>query len=287
MLKYILVLFSFFSLQSFAKDLIQIYAPGDQYTINVTHGGRPLGAIVIELYPEVAPKHCHNFDSLVSIQFYDRTAFHRVIPGFMIQGGDPNSKDKPINTWGYGDPSQTTVPAEFSNLKHVKGILSAARASDINSATSQFFICVATASHLDGKYSIYGNVVSGLNFADSIVNVPRNMTTNNPIEKVEMHVTKNPNSVNDNLTFLNKQDLTIFPNPSNEQISFISNNKDFQVFQWVLSDVNGNILKNESTTTNLSDLKITVADLPAGVYLLKLIIDNKGIEKILKFIVNE
>jgi hypothetical protein len=169
----------------------------------------------------------------------------------------------------------------------VKGILSAARASDINSATSQFFICVATASHLDGKYSIYGNVVSGLNFADSIVNVPRNMTTNNPIEKVEMHVTKNPNSVNDNLTFLNKQDLTIFPNPSNEQISFISNNKDFQVFQWVLSDVNGNILKNESTTTNLSDLKITVADLPAGVYLLKLIIDNKGIEKILKFIVNE
>jgi cyclophilin family peptidyl-prolyl cis-trans isomerase len=205
----------------------------------------------------------------------------------MIQGGDPNSKDKPINTWGYGDPSQTKVPAEFSNLKHVKGILSAARATDINSATSQFFICVATASHLDGKYSIYGNVVSGLNFADSIVNVPRNMTTNNPIEKVEMYITKKTNSVNDNLTFRNQHELKIFPNPANEQIGINSTKEDFQVLQWILSDVNGNIFKKENNPSNLSNLKIPVADLPAGVYFLKLMIDKKGKESVLKFIINE
>src|SRR5262245_54833622 len=113
-----------------------------QYLITVTRGGQPLGQITIETFPDIAPKPSANFDSLVSIKFYDSTAFHRVIPGFVIQGGDPNSKNKPRSTWGYGDPSQRTVPAEFTRLSHTRGMMSAARATDPNSATSQFFICV-------------------------------------------------------------------------------------------------------------------------------------------------
>jgi peptidyl-prolyl cis-trans isomerase B (cyclophilin B) len=159
-----------------------------QYIISVTQGSTEFGDIVIELFPDLAPKHCHNFDSLVAIKFFDGTAFHRVIPGFMIQGGDPNSKDKPKSTWGMGDPSQTRVPAEFSSLPHERGTLSAARAADPNSATSQFFICVAPASHLNGKYSVYGKVVSGMDVVDKIVNVPCDDTS--PKEKVEMKIRK-------------------------------------------------------------------------------------------------
>lgn len=164
-------------------------AENPRYRITVTHGGTPLGSILLELFPDVAPQHVRNFDSLVAIKFYDRTAFHRVIPGFMIQGGDPNSRDKPRDTWGYGEPGQRQIPAEFNNKKHVRGILSAARASDPNSATSQFFICVATASHLDGKYSIYGQVVEGMDVVDAIVNAQRD-SRDNPIEKVEMSIVK-------------------------------------------------------------------------------------------------
>ncbi len=160
-----------------------------QYVISVTHGGKPLGEITLELFTDVAPKHAHNFDSLVSVGFYDGTAFHRVIPNFMIQGGDPNSKSKPRNTWGYGDPSQTRVPAEFSGLKHERGILSAARSSDPNSAASQFFICVTSTPQLDGQYSIFGRVLSGMDIVDQIVNAPRD-EKDNPLEKIEMKVKK-------------------------------------------------------------------------------------------------
>lgn len=160
------------------------------YTISVTQGGKHLGDIVLELYPDVAPKHVRNFDSLVSIGFYNGTAFHRVIPGFMIQGGDPNSKDKPRETWGTGDRSQTRVPAEFSKLHHERGVLSAARTPDPNSATSQFFICVNDASHLDGQYTVYGKAISGLEVVDMIVSTPRD-ERDNPREKVEMKITKN------------------------------------------------------------------------------------------------
>ena len=103
-----------------------------------------------------APFHVANFDSLVNVHFYDSTAFHRVIPGFMIQGGDPNSRSGPIATWGFGDPSQPTVNAEFSAARHLRGIVSAARDADKNSANSQFFICVADAACLKGEYSVYG-----------------------------------------------------------------------------------------------------------------------------------
>lgn len=164
-----------------------------QYVISVTQGGKALGDIVVELFPDIAPKHAHNFDSLVSIKFYDGTAFHRVIPGFMIQGGDPNSKSKPRETWGMGDPSQTRVPAEFNKTKHERGVLSAARSSDPNSAASQFFICVGDASWLDGQYSAFGKVVSGLDVVDKVVSAQRD-GRNNPLEKIEMKVVKKTSS---------------------------------------------------------------------------------------------
>ncbi|HPD33362.1 MAG TPA: peptidylprolyl isomerase [Bacteroidota bacterium] len=160
-----------------------------QYEITVTQKGKELGKIVIELFPDVAPKHVHNFDSLVSIGFYNGSAFHRVIPGFMIQGGSPYSKTDDRDKWGLSDPSQTKVPAEFSSLHHKRGTISAARTNDPNSATSQFFICVADAPHLDGQYSIFGEVVSGMDVVDKIVNAPRDKQ-DNPIDKIEMNIKK-------------------------------------------------------------------------------------------------
>jgi peptidyl-prolyl cis-trans isomerase B (cyclophilin B) len=162
----------------------------NQYEITVTQSGKELGKIVIKLYADVAPKHTHNFDSLVAAKFYDGTAFHRVIPNFMIQGGDPNSRTGDKSTWGYGDPKQTRVPAEFSTtLSHKRGIISAARSNDPNSAASQFFICVADCTQLDGNYSIFGEVVSGMDVADKIVNSPRD-SRDNPLEKIEMKIVK-------------------------------------------------------------------------------------------------
>jgi peptidyl-prolyl cis-trans isomerase B (cyclophilin B) len=157
--------------------------------ISVSQAGKKLGDIIIELFPDIAPKHCKNFDSLVAIKFYDGTAFHRVIPGFMIQGGDPNSKNKPEAMWGMGDNSQKKIPAEFSKLKHERGTISAARSQDVNSATSQFFICVAPAPHLDGQYSIFGKVLSGMDVADKVVNTPRDKS-DKPLKKVEMKIRK-------------------------------------------------------------------------------------------------
>jgi peptidyl-prolyl cis-trans isomerase B (cyclophilin B) len=163
---------------------------GPKYIISVTHKGNLVGTITLELFPDIAPKHCANFDSLVSIGFYNGTAFHRVIPGFMIQGGDPNSRDKAKSTWGVGDPSQTKVPAEFSDITHARGILSTARrGDDINSATSQFFIMVKDSPFLDGQYTVFGKVIEGMDIADYIVNVPRD-SRDNPNDKVEMTIKK-------------------------------------------------------------------------------------------------
>lgn len=160
-----------------------------QYEIQVTQKGNELGKIVIELFPDVAPEHVNNFDSLVSIGFYNGTAFHRVVPGFVIQGGDPNSKSKPKETWGMGDPSQTRVIAEFSQLNHKRGTISAARSNDPNSATSQFFICVKDVPSLDGQYSIFGETISGMDVVDAIVNSPRD-SHDRPIDKIEMTIKK-------------------------------------------------------------------------------------------------
>ncbi|MFP4368621.1 MAG: peptidylprolyl isomerase [Bacteroidota bacterium] len=153
-----------------------------------------MGDIEIRLFPDVAPKTVANFDSLVSIDFYDGTAFHRVIPGFMIQGGDPNTKNRPDDksTWGMGDPSQKTVPAEFSGLKHKRGILSMARkGGDINSATSQFFIMHDDSPNLDGQYTIFGEVTNGMEVVDKITEVPKEGPHRSaPVQKITMQIEK-------------------------------------------------------------------------------------------------
>ncbi|MFP4528995.1 MAG: peptidylprolyl isomerase [Candidatus Kapaibacterium sp.] len=157
--------------------------------MTVTQGDDTLGEIILMTFPDVSPKHAKNFDSLVAAGAYDGTAFHRVIPGFMIQGGDPNSKNKPRDTWGYGDPGQTRVPAEFNDIHHERGILSAARSADPNSATSQFFLMVADAPHLDNQYTVYGQVLEGMDTIDKIVSAPRD-ARDNPNEKIEMKIEK-------------------------------------------------------------------------------------------------
>ena len=160
------------------------------YVITATQGGQTLGEIELELFPDVAPLHCANFDSLVTTGFYDGLAFHRVIPNFMIQGGDPNSRDQPRHKWGMGAPGQKTVPAEFSDIPHERGILSTARkGNDVNSATSQFFIMHAHSPHLDGQYTVFGKVVRGMEVVDKIATTPRDKR-DNPEVKVEMKIKK-------------------------------------------------------------------------------------------------
>ena len=144
------------------------------------------GNIELQFFPDVAPNHVNNFIELAKKGFYDGTTFHRVIPKFMIQGGDPNSKQPDRSKHGQGGPGHT-VKAEFNNKPHKRGTLSMARAAHPDSAGSQFFICVADSSFLDGKYTAFGEVVSGMDVADKIVNQPRDKA-DNPIERVEMKV---------------------------------------------------------------------------------------------------
>lgn len=160
-----------------------------QYKISNERSGVYIGDIIIELFPYVAPLHVANFDSLVSISFYDSTAWHRVVPNFVIQGGDPNSKSGPRNTWGEGDSTQAMVPAEFSKVSHRKGIIGAARDTDINSATSQFYINTVNNTGLDGRYTAYGIVIEGMEVVHDIENSPRD-NNDNPLEKIEMFITK-------------------------------------------------------------------------------------------------
>lgn len=144
------------------------------------------GNIELKFFPEVAPNHVNNFIELAKKGFYDGTIFHRVIPGFMIQGGDPNSKNPDKSKHGAGGPGYT-VKAEFNNKPHKRGILSMARAANPDSAGSQFFICVADAPFLDKQYTVFGEVVSGMDVADKIVSQPRDRM-DNPDERVEMKV---------------------------------------------------------------------------------------------------
>ena len=144
------------------------------------------GNIELKFFPEVAPNHVNNFIELAKKGFYDGTIFHRVIPGFMIQGGDPNSRDANKATHGTGGPGYT-VKAEFSDKPHKRGTLSMARAADPNSAGSQFFICVKDAPFLDKQYTVFGEVVSGMDVVDKIVSQPRD-PRDNPNERIEMKV---------------------------------------------------------------------------------------------------
>lgn len=159
------------------------------------------GDMEIKFFPEVAPKHVENFIKLAKSGFYNGTIFHRVIPGFMIQGGDPNTKDSlKKDQYGQGGPGHN-VKAEFSELPHKRGVVSMARAQDPDSAGSQFFIVVEDSRFLDRKYTIFGEVVKGIGVADKIAGLPRVMCQtgsptppdkgpcDNPLERVEMTVT--------------------------------------------------------------------------------------------------
>lgn len=145
------------------------------------------GEIEIKLFPDKAPRHVENFTKLAKSGFYNGTIFHRVIPGFMIQGGDPNTKDlNKKELYGMGGPGHS-VKAEFNDIPHKRGIVSMARSNDPDSAGSQFFIVVEDSPFLDGKYTVFGQVVKGMGFADKIVMQPRD-ARDNPMERIEMTV---------------------------------------------------------------------------------------------------
>lgn len=191
-----------------------------RYQILTKRAGNFLGNIEIELFPLIAPNHVRNFDSLALALAFDSTAFHRVVPGFVIQGGDPNSINGPTSTWGQGQPNQPTVNAEFSAVRHNRGIIGAARDTNINSANSQFYICVAPAYFLDGNYTVYGKVTSGMNIVDTIVSSPRDIN-DVPLQKIEMFVTYL--GVNDTIPDAPQQTL-----PLNNAVSILPN----QSYQW-------------------------------------------------------
>jgi peptidyl-prolyl cis-trans isomerase B (cyclophilin B) len=137
--------------------------PAKTYTATIDTDA---GTMVAELYPKLAPKTVNSFVFLAKEGFYDGVIFHRVIPGFMIQGGDPTGT-------GSGGPGYS-LPAEFNETKHTRGILSMARTNDPNSAGSQFFVMHDAYPSLDGKYTVFGKVTKGLEVIDKIVNAPRN-----------------------------------------------------------------------------------------------------------------
>lgn len=145
------------------------------------------GEMELVFFPELAPKHVESFMELAKAGFYNGTIFHRVIPGFMIQGGDPKTKDpSKLKEYGTGGPGYT-LPAEFNKIRHERGILSAARTADPDSAGSQFFIMVGMAPHLDGQYTVFGEVIKGIEVTDRIVNQPRDRR-DNPLERIEITI---------------------------------------------------------------------------------------------------
>ncbi len=136
------------------------------------------------MLPEIAPETVRNFVALATSNFYDGTLFHRVIPNFMIQGGDPNTKESDKSVWGQGGPGYN-LKAEFNSRSHLRGIVSMARASDPDSAGSQFFIVTSDSTFLDRQYTVFGEVVEGLEIADKIVNLPRD-GNDCPLEEAKM-----------------------------------------------------------------------------------------------------
>lgn len=179
------------------------------------------GPILLVMYPELAPNHVGNFTHLASTGFYDGSVFHRIIPGFVIQGGDPNSKDQDPRNDGMGGPTlrdiltpaelaevdkvnamleakgykglegQANLKAEFSGkVHHLRGTLSMARAQDVDSAGSQFFICVDVTPQLDRQYTVFGHVVMGMDVADRIVGAEKNPSAGRDYPAVPVHITR-------------------------------------------------------------------------------------------------
>jgi cyclophilin family peptidyl-prolyl cis-trans isomerase len=168
--------------------------PMDYYKDKVAELHTTAGEIDIRFFPDAAPNHVKNFIDLAEKGFYNGTKFHRVIPGFMIQGGDPNTVSGPPSTWGSGGSPQT-LKAEFNNIHHARGIVSMARTNDPDSASSQFFICVADSGFLDRQYTVFGQVTKGMDVADKIVKAPRNPQNDRPdnpttIEKIVIRAAK-------------------------------------------------------------------------------------------------
>ncbi len=156
----------------------------DQATQNEVVIETRLGNIVFQFLPELAPKTVENFKKLANSEFYNGTTFHRVIPDFMIQGGDPNSKDGNRSNDGMGGPGYN-IKAEFSSEKHMRGVVSMARSADPDSAGSQFFVVVKDSPWLDGKYTIFGRVKEGIDVVDKISLVSRD-SHDNPLDKIEI-----------------------------------------------------------------------------------------------------
>ena len=142
------------------------------------------GKISFKTFPDLAPETVRNFEKLAREGFYDGTFFHRVIPGFMIQGGDPNTKGGEKSTWGTGGPGYS-LKAEFSSRSHLRGIVSMARSQDPDSAGSQFFIVTADSTFLDRQYTVFGEVIEGMEVADKIVKLQRD-SNDCPLEEAKM-----------------------------------------------------------------------------------------------------
>jgi cyclophilin family peptidyl-prolyl cis-trans isomerase len=141
----------------------------------------------MEFFPNVAPIHVSNFEKLAESGFYNGTIFHRIVKGFVIQGGDPNTKNSTdVAAWGTGDPGYK-IEAEFSNIPHNRGIVSMARSSDPDSAGSQFFIVLNDSRFLDNQYTVFGRVVNGMDVVDKIAALP---TTQNdqPLDPSEAKI---------------------------------------------------------------------------------------------------
>jgi len=145
------------------------------------------GVMKMRFLSKKAPNHCANFKRLANSGYYDGVKFHRVIPGFMIQGGDINSRDGKRATDGMGGPGYT-INAEFNDVSHVTGIVSMARTPDPNSAGSQFFICDGSPTFLDGQYTVFGEIIEGKSIIAKIANVQRD-ANDNPLEPIYMRVT--------------------------------------------------------------------------------------------------
>lgn len=187
-ISFVLVFISLFSLSAFAEMKNIAFTKKEIKKMAETRAviETKFGNIELIFFPDVAPNHVNNFSELAKKGFYDGTTFHRLIPGFMIQGGDPNSKDPDRARHGMGGPGYT-IKAEFNEKHHKRGTLSMARSANPDSAGSQFFICVADAFFLDRQYTVFGEVVSGMEVAEKIVNQPRDKR-DNPLERIEMKV---------------------------------------------------------------------------------------------------
>ena len=150
-------------IKSKAKDYLPEPVNEDDIIIMETN----YGIMEFILYNNLAPNHAYNFKKLANSGFYDETIFHRIIPGFMAQGGDILTRDSNKENDGRGNPGWT-IDQEFNNIPHKKGILSMARSQDVNSAGSQFFICFNDAPHLDNKYTVFGSMINGFEVLDKI-----------------------------------------------------------------------------------------------------------------------